>query len=65
MRHRKLLILVAAAAVGAAKQDFNFEISVLKPSQRPFPDELKQKDAENYNSISNRDGRTTVPRGEV
>ena len=64
MRHRKLLILVAAAAVGAAKQDFHFEMSVLKPSQRPFPDELKQKDAENYNSISNRDGRTTVPRGD-
>ena len=64
MRDRKLLILVAAAAVGAAKQDFHFEMSVLKPPQRPFPDELKQKDAENYNSISNRDGRTTVQRGD-
>ena len=63
MRPRELLTIVAAA-LGAAKQDFHFEMSVLKPSQRPFPDELKQKDAENYNSISNRDGRTTVPRGD-
>ena len=64
MTPRELLTLIVAAALGAAKQDFHFEMSVLKPSQRPFPDELKQKDAENYNSISNRDGRTTVPRGE-
>ena len=64
MRPRELLTLIVAAALGAAKQDFHFEMSVLKPSQSAFPDEIKQKEAGNYYSISNRGGRTTVPRGE-
>ena len=64
MTPRELLTLIVAAALGAAKQDFNFELSVLKPSQRPFPDEIKQNEGENHYSISNRGGRTTVPRGK-
>ena len=64
MTPRELLTLIVATALGAAKQDFHFEMSVLQPSRRAYPDEIKQKEAENYYSISNRGGRTKVSRGE-